>query len=140
MLNGHHSVYYENPSGSLTLPQTFLTKSAKMMFSGQQTFLVFLLVIVRLCCLVAAAATCYTPDGTVAIDDTPCSGSLPSRCCPGGICLSNGLCFVPSNSMLARSSCTDKSWSSSVCTNFCRSSKTIFIHSLTPATYVCILM
>jgi hypothetical protein len=72
--------------------------------------------------LVVSQATCYLPDGSVAFGDKPCGSSLPSICCAGQ-CLSNGLCFTPSDNMLARSSCTDQSWESSVCTSYCKGSK-----------------
>src|SRR5438105_2981604 len=67
-----------------------------------------------------ATDTCYFPNGEVAHNGVPC-GPSPSKCCDGeGLCLSNGLCFQPSGNILARSSCTDPSWSSSECTDICK--------------------
>lgn len=73
---------------------------------------------------VVVEATCYTPNGNEASGDSPCSSDGNTMCCPGppgaSVCLSNGLCFVPSQNAVARSSCTDQSWSSSACTNHCK--------------------
>jgi hypothetical protein len=66
-----------------------------------------ILTIVYLCCPVMATATCCLPNGSTANDDNPCSGSLPSQCCPSGsICISNGLCFN-TDSLVSRSSFSD---------------------------------
>lgn len=68
-----------------------------------------------------ANQTCYYPDGSIAQGDKPCGNGTDVACCgSGGICLSNGLCMdVAQPNTLARSSCTDKSWTSGNCPNYC---------------------
>ncbi|OCL13400.1 hypothetical protein AOQ84DRAFT_225623 [Glonium stellatum] len=75
-----------------------------------------------------AAATCYFPDTTEASHDFPC---YPDRdisvCCgPGFACLPNGICEVTSDAVnpgvsypFVRGSCTDKTWASTACPQFC---------------------
>ncbi|KAF3402645.1 hypothetical protein DPV78_004777 [Talaromyces pinophilus] len=68
-----------------------------------------------------ANQTCYYPDGSIAQGDKPCGNGTDVACCgSGGICLSNGLCMdVAQPNTLARSSCTDKTWNSGNCPNYC---------------------
>jgi hypothetical protein len=103
---------------------TLFSYAANMRYSrSRQLWTSVVLTAVYLCCSATATATCYLPDGSPAYGDIPCSGSLPSMCCPAdGICLSNGLCFSTAN-IVARSSCTDQTWDSDVCTNICKTSK-----------------
>ncbi|QKX53207.1 uncharacterized protein TRUGW13939_00283 [Talaromyces rugulosus] len=70
------------------------------------------------------SAICYNPDGSTTSQDVPCSLSHQSNCChPGWACLSNKLCQNPNapNDTVAyvRGSCTDKTWRSGNCPNFC---------------------
>ena len=81
--------------------------------------------------VLAFNSTCYMPpyqgggtEGHVASGDTRCSPStdddVARACCgysDGSICLSNGLCFVPSNNSMLQGSCTDPSWTSPGCPN-----------------------
>ncbi|OKL55319.1 hypothetical protein UA08_09392 [Talaromyces atroroseus] len=71
--------------------------------------------------LAAATQTCYYPDKSIASSDIPCGNGTHVACCgEGAVCLSNGLCmdvFQPFT--LARSSCTDQSWTSGNCPNYC---------------------
>ena len=63
---------------------------------------------------------CYFPDGTPANDDFPCidNASGASACCgAGGVCLTNGLCFDGRG--LNRGSCTDQTWRSNQCAQYC---------------------
>jgi len=99
-----------------------------MPLSNRRSFLVCGALFLR---LVLSTATCYLPDGSVAYGDTPCGSSLPATCCAGQ-CLSNGLCFTPLDNMLARSSCTDQSWKSSVCTSYCKGSNTNAFEPISP--------
>jgi hypothetical protein len=82
--------------------------------------------------LVGARETrkCYYPDNTLASSDSDCnSGEEVSVCCGKGyVCLSNGVCQIdPSTTgenakfrgTIWRGSCTDQSWSSSRCPNYC---------------------
>lgn len=71
---------------------------------------------------------CYFPDGTIPRQDTPCQSEGESTCCGAGYaCLSNNLCklteHVPNpasdQSEWVRGSCTDRSWKSPNCPNFC---------------------
>lgn len=65
------------------------------------------------------AAQCYYPNGAINTVDGACPNS--DLCCPlGWQCLSNGLCQLPgSDPVLERHTCTDETWSSSECPNFC---------------------
>lgn len=71
--------------------------------------------------ITAQEGQCFLPDGTVAFGDRPC-GPAPAQCC-SGTCLSNGLCFNEGANLLSRSSCTDSTWTSSVCTTICKAGK-----------------
>lgn len=76
----------------------------------------------------AKAQTCYYPNGTSSVD-TPChSDNAASACCnEGATCLSNGLCL--GGSIVSRGSCTDQSWESPDCPQYCADGK----HSLQAA-------
>lgn len=77
----------------------------------------------------AVAATCFYPNHDVANNDMPCDSSkTDSNCCgPGYACLSNKVCrqahqdssgaFMPYT--YGRGSCTDRTWTSSSCPQFC---------------------
>lgn len=104
-------------------------KESANMFSAQSiAAYLFFLVTIHEYFLSFADAACYLPNGQEAVGDTPCNPNGDSICCPGdagaSVCLSNGLCFVPSQNVIARSSCTDQSWSSSACTPYCKNGKT----------------
>jgi hypothetical protein len=73
---------------------------------------------------------CYYPDNTLAPSDSDCNpGEDASVCCGKGyVCLRNGVCQIdPSTTgenaefrgTIWRGSCTDQSWSSARCPNFC---------------------
>ena len=79
--------------------------------------------------LVVASSTnatrpCFYPSGDLS-GDQPCDPDAPvSVCCSSPAeCLSNGLCREPDsdhvNTSYARGSCTDHSWKSSFCPQFC---------------------
>ncbi|KAN0095759.1 hypothetical protein V8E51_016470 [Hyaloscypha variabilis] len=74
--------------------------------------------------LVSSVLNCYYPNAASASPHTPCDESAEtSACCnPGDLCLSNGYCFQQFGAWanrLARGSCTDSTWSSSICPQFC---------------------
>lgn len=71
--------------------------------------------------LLAYGQNCYYPNGALAnTDDHPCSTDGHSTCCPlNWQCLSNGLCFLPSEGYLGRYTCTDSSWQSDKCPKIC---------------------
>lgn len=71
------------------------------------------------------ATDCFLPNGQIAYGDVPCSSDAVSTCC-NGACLANGLCFNPSINLLSRSSCTDSTWTSSSCTTYCKTGKSLF--------------
>lgn len=75
-------------------------------------------------CFVNAQPQCFWPDGTSS-PDYPCKpAASASACCGlGWNCLSNGLCYS-ANIALTRSSCTDKTWSTSECPTYCAFSTT----------------
>ena len=75
---------------------------------------------------IASNTTCYFPDGLQS-KGSPCNPTANvSTCCgPGFVCLGNGLCAPGPNDRKTydykfyRSSCTDSTWKSSACPNFC---------------------
>lgn len=79
--------------------------------------------------MMANAQTCYYPDGSVASNDSPCRSSSvgegPSACCdPADICLNNGLCLAQwGGEVISRGSCTDRSWQSPACSQYCADGK-----------------
>ena len=71
---------------------------------------------------------CYFPNGAVSTQDTPCRDDLDqSTCCGQGYaCLTNNMCMATGKELqkagatrFVRGSCTDKSWRSGNCPNFC---------------------
>ena len=75
-----------------------------------------------------SAAICYYPNGDASPQDVPCRDDTDdSTCCgPGYACLTNNICMatglerqIPNAAKYDRGSCTDKSWRSSQCPNFC---------------------
>lgn len=73
----------------------------------------------------ALAQKCYVPNGDE-IPDTPCSptsSNQASACCsPHHTCLSNGLC-LQADMTVNRGSCTDQTWKSSRCAQWCQDGK-----------------
>ena len=65
--------------------------------------------------------TCYFPDGTKAVGDYACRlDTTTSSCCTiGAQCLDSGLCKSNGDESIIRTSCTDKSWKSVGCAEFC---------------------
>jgi hypothetical protein len=98
--------------------------------------------------LVSSVLNCYYPNAASASPHTPCDESAEtSACCnPGDLCLSNGYCFQQFGAWanrLARGSCTDSTWSSSICPQFCddgkcspESPRTFLLYHPRQATYV----
>jgi len=84
-----------------------------------------LLLLCRL--LFPANAICYYPSGDVSPQDSPCHDGTASTCCgPGYACLDNNICIatglerqLPNEVLYVRGSCTDKTWRSGNCPNFC---------------------
>jgi len=72
-----------------------------------------------------ATSRCYNPDGSLAASGNyPCFlGQENSPCCGGGqVCEASGLCKVPDSvgvSDLIRGTCTDSSWQSNECPQYC---------------------
>lgn len=69
------------------------------------------------------AALCFDPDGTRLFADQPClvNGTQDSFCCgPQATCLSDKLCWDGGGGYV-RGSCTDATWKSSACPQFCLS-------------------
>lgn len=84
---------------------------------------------------VSGDAACYYPNGDLSPDDVPCNSSAEaSVCCGRGwMCLSNGVCMLSQDSTVGsisgahvgstyRASCTDRSWNSTKCPSFCKTS------------------
>ena len=80
----------------------------------------------------ANGQTCYFPDGSKATSDTPCkrdpsSGSDgASACCNSAdACLESHLCLEQlGGPMISRGSCTDQTWQSQECSQYCADGKT----------------
>ena len=95
---------------------------------GAQFPLLVLLSIISLLHLVASAQPCYNHDGSIVREDTACNPDLEqSFCCgPGWTCLDNGICSNHNTTDLTnqaagqqRASCTDQSFESDQCPQFC---------------------
>ena len=77
----------------------------------------------------ASAPTCYFPDGSQSPRDTPCHtpsvGDGASACCAySDICLDNNLCLAQSGAeVITRGSCTDETWQSPECSQYCADGK-----------------
>ena len=82
--------------------------------------------------LLVQSQSCYYPDGSIAVNDTPCSSSATGTVCcgPGFACLENRVCQVTTEAQEAdpnlnkkifyvRGSCSDQTWASPGCPNFC---------------------
>lgn len=74
-------------------------------------------------------ATCYSPNGEAALGNYPCFlGQAVSPCCGGGsICEASGLCKVVGSqavSDLIRGTCTDSTWQSTDCPQYCTTADT----------------
>ena len=85
------------------------------------------------------AQQCYFPDGSPS-SDVPCNGTAAqSACCAStAYCLSNGLCL--SDAIPSRGSCTDKSWASGSCAQYCQDSNPsggYALMSCTNTTFTC---
>lgn len=63
---------------------------------------------------------CYFPNQEIAIDNYACVlSSSNSACCGiGNVCLDNGLC-APGNGEIIRGACTDQTWRSAACPQYC---------------------
>ena len=77
---------------------------------------------------VSQGATCYAPDGEAALGNYPCFlDQAVSPCCGGGyICEASGLCKVVGSqavSDLIRGTCTDSTWKSTDCPQYCTSNQ-----------------
>jgi hypothetical protein len=90
---------------------------------SKSTITLFLLLFLVQLSRAANAKACYFPDKSVAENDTACTSDTVSICCQAGAtCLDNGLCFDPDGSAVGgyiRGSCTDKTWASSSCPQYC---------------------
>lgn len=91
--------------------------------SGVCSLLILLSISLRL-----VAAVCYYPDGSVSPQDTAClnNGDNSTCCGQGYACLSNNICEAtgdeikkPGASLYVRGSCTDPTWRSNNCPQFC---------------------
>ncbi|KAL2130337.1 hypothetical protein VTI74DRAFT_6588 [Chaetomium olivicolor] len=87
-------------------------------------------ILVLACCisgLCSAQKQCFFPNGQQAANDFPCDpNAADSPCCGGsvgGVCLTNKLCRSPDGNTI-RGSCTDKSWNSPECPQYCLGANT----------------
>lgn len=84
--------------------------------------LFYLLLLLYLCLPSAfSGSNCYLPDRkTIAFGEIPCTSDTYAACCaPDAYCLQNGLCLT--NLTLSRGSCTDQTWTSPNCAQYCQS-------------------
>ena len=89
-----------------------------------------LFLFILLLSLHAAAQTCYWPDGSVATGSSVCNPSSAYSSCCGNIdyCLTNGLCFdAYGDNAISRQSCSDQSWVSKSCPQYCQSSRHLWV-------------
>ena len=112
------------------LIESLLPTLAKIMQS-------FILIAISTCILgkvsTISAQTCFFPNGDVASRDRPCrasSSDQASACCAYmDVCLDNNLCLAQQgNEVVSRGSCTDQSWQSGACPQYCQDGK--FSHPL----------
>ena len=78
--------------------------------------------------LTIGAQTCYWPDRSIETSHIPCQAAASgkaSACCPyWDICLDNGLCLPQvGNEVIWRGTCTDQSWQSGDCPQYCQDGK-----------------
>lgn len=87
----------------------------------------------------ASGSLCYSHKQIITTGDQPCNPSqAESWCCGWGwACLENRVCSAtlhitpyPANRRPGRGGCTDSSWNSSQCANFCRDDLGMFLGSL----------
>lgn len=116
----------------------FLIATATMHFRLQSQNLCLLLTLTILIPL-GSSASCYYPSRNLASGDSVCQPKADvSACCgPGYACLGNLLCRKTKESSgdslaigaVVRGSCTDQTFSSPSCPQFCRSAGSMFIES-----------
>ena len=96
----------------------------------------------------AHCQSCYYPDGSIAVNDTPCSSATGTVCCgPGFACLENRVCQVTTeaqeadpdlnkNILYIRGSCSDQTWASPDCPSFCLGEQCMVAFVTTVAMYL----
>lgn len=110
----HTSLYYVYHSLSITskphvvLTMPFIT-SVRRALPAAILFTTF-----------ASAQSCWYPDGKTLASDTACNpNATVSACCgSASYCLNEGLCIT--GGVVTRGSCTDKTWGSAECAQFCK--------------------
>lgn len=77
---------------------------------------------------------CFFPNGDLFVGDSPCfPNEEVSPCCgldSGYSCLTNGICYHLQKKKLARGTCTDRSWDSPNCPQYCTESSYSCFRSL----------
>jgi hypothetical protein len=105
-----------------------ILQCSSRMLSAGRSWREFSLLLILFAFISPVSSVCYYPNGDVTPNDVPCSDSTTeSVCCSlGYVCLSNGICMKSNNPLAAsssstyvRGSCTDQTWRSSFCPNFC---------------------
>lgn len=81
----------------------------------------FLLVAALFVTTLTALQACFYPDGKNATGLFPCKPDAEtSHCCrEADLCLTNGMCFSSGLNSIVRRGCTDKTWKSPDCPNYC---------------------
>jgi hypothetical protein len=87
-------------------------------------FSAFLSFICLLLFIPSISATCFYPDGSLPTDYsyTPCGNAAVEPCCTSyddGLCVNGGLCKNDYD-VYYIGACTDKTWGSSICPNYCK--------------------
>ena len=66
------------------------------------------------------SGSCYYPTGDPSPGDSPCGSGDATPCCPyQWQCEKNGLCYLENEGYYGRYTCTDQTWSSDNCPQFC---------------------
>lgn len=82
---------------------------------------------------------CYYPDGTYDPTLAPCKSAQEHSACCGAdtsLCLDNGLCFKEESTWgnrLSRGGCTDKTWKSGACPQYCADGMQPVLRHLKPS-------
>ena len=102
--------------------------------------------LLQLLTITLARASCYYPSGVRMFSDfEPCADPTArapySGCCQlGDVCLPSGLCQWPEKKTTYRGGCTDSTWGSPSCPNFCPGRTTgasLALVQCTPSLYCC---
>ena len=84
----------------------------------------------------SSAQPCYFPDGSISTNDSPCHAPFTddgaSACCAhSDVCLDNNLCLAQNGpELISRGTCTDKTWQSPECSQYCSDGNYISLNNI----------